>query len=600
MLRDRDAMRHPSDGGGRGWIEDAPGATGTVAVSSPGSWTIVYEAGPAGIEVGGSIRFIVSPFWGWSPPQTTRPDSFGYASAETNAEGVELELTVPSFLDIRIAGRGLREGERIRIVYGGGPAGALSDRYAEQGSRFWIGVDGDGDRVHALIDTSPGVDVEAGPPAQLQVVLPSTARPGDEVRLRVALTDRVGNVGVAFSGSVTLSSVPPWPGLPPEIEFEPEDRGMRYVDVENPGPGVVRVVAEAPDAGFEALSNPLMVDATSPRILWGDLHGHTALSDGTGTVEAYLRYARDVAGLDVASVTDHDHWGFEPLDEAPEIWEAIQDAVNGFDDPSRFVTLVGYEWTNWIYGHRHVLYFGEGGRLFSSLDPLHDTPAELWDALRGQDAMTFAHHSAGGPVPTDWSYAPDPELEPLTEIASVHGSSEAPDSPFPIYSPLPGNWVRNALDRGYRLGFVGSGDSHDGHPGLAHLGAGQGGVAAILSPDLTREGVAQALRSRRTYATNGPRIILQTALDGLPMGSEPTAPRHGEPSVLFVRVVACAPLERVDVIRSGRVITSIDVEDSLEFRGTVDLAALVAGEYVYVRAVQVDGGTAWGTPFFVN
>ena len=33
---------------------------------------------------------------------------------------------------------------------------------------------------------------------------------------------------------------------------------------------------------------------------------------------------------------------------------------------------------------------------------------------------------------------------------------------------------------------------------------------------------------------------------------------------------------------------------------TFDLAPLVAGDYVYVRAMQTDRGTAWSSPFFVK
>ena len=89
-------------------------------------------------------------------------------------------------------------------------------------------------------------------------------------------------------------------------------------------------------------------------------------------------------------------------------------------------------------------------------EPDFDTPAELWDSLRGEPALTIAHHSAGGPIAVDWSFAPDPVLVPITEIVSVHGSSESLDSPGAIYSPVPGNFVRDVLARGYRLGFVGS------------------------------------------------------------------------------------------------------------------------------------------------
>ena len=55
--------------------------------------------------------------------------------------------------------------------------------------------------------------------------------------------------------------------------------------------------------------------------------------------------------------------------------------------------------------------------------------------------MTLAHHSAGDPVPVDWSFRPDPVLEPLTEVMSVHGSSEAADSPAVV---LPSTRTPNA------------------------------------------------------------------------------------------------------------------------------------------------------------
>jgi hypothetical protein len=203
-------------------------------------------------------------------------------------------------------------------------------------------------------------------------------------------------------------------------------------------------------------------------------------------------------------------------------------------------------------------------------------------------------------VPVNWEFPPDPELEPVTEIASAHGSSEAADSPFPIYNALPDNWVRDVLDRGYRFGFVASGDSHDGHPGLVHLEAGKGGLAAVLSPERTRDGVYRALRTRRAYATNGPRIILRVALAGLPMGSELEAPPAGEPVDLYVRVIAGAPLDRIDVIRGGQIEQSLAGEGVLDYEATFELQDLTAGDYVYVRVIQQDGGAAWSSPFFVN
>jgi hypothetical protein len=597
LRADLDAVRHSSDGAGRAWLEKPPGS---VAASGDATWRIVYEAGPEGIAVGGRLFLQVSPFWEWSTPQVEDRESPGYTTVSTDAGGVDLnaETLGPQLLGVEIRGRALRAGERVRIVYGAGPRRARADRYAERGSRLWVAVDGDGDGVRGLLAGSPAVDVAPGPPRTLVLAAPSVVRPGESARLHVSVLDAVGNAGVRVQGEVALSAAGADLRLPETIRLGASDRGMGTVELTALREGTVRVEGAGP-GGLRGESNPVVVSSSLPRVYWGDLHGHSGLSDGTGTPEDYFRYARDVAGLDVAALTDHDHWGLEPLARSPRLWDEIRGRVSAFHAPGRFVTLLGYEWTSWLHGHRHVLYFGDEGRVLSSVLPEYESPPQLWAALRGEPALTIAHHTAGGPIATNWEIPPDPELEPVTEVASVHGSSEAPDSPHVIYDPVAGHFARDALDRGYRLGFVGSGDSHDGHPGLAHLASGKGGLVAIFAGELSREAVLEALRARRVYATNGPRILLHATLDGAPMGAALPARPNG-PRALEVAVVAPASLDRVDVVRSGRVVRTFAAAGARELRFTEALAGLAKGEYVYVRAVQEDGGAAWSSPFFTE
>jgi hypothetical protein len=593
--------RHPSDGGGRAWLE--PESTVSAQVGRGGRWTITYEAGPEGIAEGGFLRLTVPYFWwNWSPAQLRHAEAPGYTSAECSAAGIVLEAReAPQGLEFVVHGRRLLQGERVKLVYGAGPALAVADRYAERESRFWIAVDGDGDGHARLLPDSPGVDVLSGPAEHLSAILPSTAEPGDAVLLRLAFLDGAGSRGAAFEGEVTLLVRPEGLELPEKVVFTAEDRGVKQVELRAREKGVFRLLAQAVDEAREFLTqaNPLVVDTGVAPVRWGDFHGHSNLSDGTGTPEDFLAYARDVAGLDAVCLTDHDHWGILALDEHPELWTRIRAATERFHEPGKFVTLLGYEWTNWVHGHRHVLYFGTEGEVLSSVDERYETPAQLWDALRGRPAMTFAHHSAGGPIATNWDYAPDPELEPVTEVASVHGASEAQDAPQRIYNPLPGNFARDALDRGYALGFIGSGDSHDGHPGLSHLvNAQMGGLAAVLTRDLTREGMRAALAERRCYATNGPRIVLRAALDGQRMGST-IAPRTGK-SLVYVRAIACAPIATIELVRSGKIVESLAGEGHWDVEASFQPEHLEVGEYLYLRVVQEDGGAAWSSPFFVR
>ncbi len=606
LRQDLEIRRHPADGGGEAWLEPA---VEPARASSPGRWTIHYRAGELGVAEGGMVYFQVSPFWGWSTPQVDQPTAPGYTEVTTGAEGVALEPRTldQQLLGIGVAGRALAPGEQLRIVYGAGPAGARADRFAEGASRFWIAVDGDGDGVRKLLPESPGVDVGPGPPARLHLTLPSTARPGERVRLTVALLDAAGNspfdAAEGFEGEIRLEA-PAGMEAPETILLRPSDGGHRTIELTAGEPGVVRLRAQGP-AGLEAESGPLQISEAGSRVLWGDLQNHSGVSDGTATPEQHFLYARDVAGLDVYSLTDHDHWGLDFLDADRETWERIRELNRRFYEPGRFVTLLGYEWTNWVAGHRHVLYFEDAGEIFSAVDPAYDTPEELWRALAGRRALTVAHHSAGGPISTDWSIAPDPELEPVTEIVSVHGSSEAADSPSLIHRPVAGNFVRDALARGYRLGFLGSSDGHDGHPGLGHLASPTGGLAAILAGELTREAVYEALRARRVYATSGPRILLRVSFGGFPRGAEvPAGERPADglpglgPDTLLARVIAPGELERIDVVRSGKVVESLDCARRRECAFGAEISDLAAGEYLYVRAVQADGGAAWSSPFY--
>lgn len=600
LLESRGLTYHPSDGGGR--VELMTSVPERPTVSSPVTISLDYITGPEGIDVGGMIFLQVSPFWDWSTPQASEPAAPGYTSVETTSEGVTLtsETLDQQLLGIRVGGRALVEGDRVRIVYGAGSVGAFADRYAEKESPLWIAVDGDGDGIRKVLVDPAVVEVLPGPLAQLQVTIPTIARPGERIPVVIAGLDAQGNRGASLLGSLRLLDAAPVLALPERIEFTADDGGVKRIEGMVMAAGTVRLRVEGPD-GLEGRSNPMDATLVGPRILWGDLHGHSNLSDGTGTPEDYFRYARDVAALDVVALTDHDHWGILALDDHPKLWERIQQAVRDFHDPGHFVTLHGYEWTSWIYGHRHVLFFEDEATLWSSLDPATDTPRKLWKALDGSPALTFAHHSAGGPIPTDWRIPPDPRFEPVTEVVSVHGSSEAMDSPGRIYDALPGNFVRDALDMGYKLGFIGSGDSHDGHPGLAHLAAPQAGLAAIISEERTRAGVLAALRARRVYATNGPRILLRVALGAHPMGSTITVePGQSIDEVLIVRVLGTAPLKHVDLIRSGELVDGVEGDESLDTVFQRKIEGLRAGEYVYVRVVQQDGGIAWSSPIFIE
>jgi len=617
-----EAPRHPSDGGGTVTLVLEEGDDGSVTASGLRSWTFRFTAGPEGIQPGGALYFQTSPFWGWSTPQTIRPLQPGYTTvallgrAEDDVLSLEPLSLGPNLMAVQFEGRALEEGEVLELVFGAGAALARGDRHAEEGSTFWFAVDGDGDGVRELLEDCPRVDIHAGPARHLVLTLSSVVRPGERPRLTAALLDATASTGVQVEGGLEVRLQAADGALGPNltIAFDGTGGGRRTIELDPLPEGVWRAIGAITLDGepLRTTSNPLLCDASARRVRWGDLHGHSQLTDGTGTPDAFYVYAREVAMLDFCALTDHDHWGLRFVDQHEEIWEGLQAVTNAHDEPGVFVTIVGYEWTSWIHGHRHVLSFTDSAPMLSSLSEETDDPAELWSALRGTPSMTLAHHSAGGPIATNWEFPPDPVLEPLTEVMSVHGSSEALDSPSLIYSPLAGNFVRDALDEGYEFGFIASGDSHDGHPGLPHLSpyysyrfatdtrpaqVGTGGLAAVFTEELSRGALLEAMRARDTYATSGPRLLLEARLGEEPMGAQLSPP--GDEVELSVSIHATAPVRALELVRSGAVVESIAPQAALDLDHSFTLKELSEGEYVYLRIQQVDGGLAWSSPWFI-
>lgn len=600
LREDLELTRHASDGGGSARLVEGPA---TVEAGGTASWTFEYTAGSLGIADGGWLFFQVAPFWSWSTPQTTSPRAPGFTIVTTGASEIELRASTldRQLLGIEVSGRALAPGETVRIVYGAAEGPARVDPFAEAESPFWFAVDGDGDGVRGLVEQPVTIEVVGREPVRLMVSLPSVARPGEALELNLAAVDARGN-RAAPDGALEVELL--WRTLDPDLPL-PSDlparttlsgSGTRRLEFTVAATTTLGVEAAAGDELF-GFSNPLVVSETAPRVLWGDLHGHSNFSDGTGTPEQYFTYARDVADLDFVALTDHDHWGIKPLSRHPDMWAEIRRQVEAFHQPGAFVTILGYEWTSWLHGHRHVLYFDGDGPVLSAVDPRYETPAQLWEALGPYPALTFAHHSAGEPIATNWSYPPDPELEPVTEIVSIHGSSEAPDGPASVRGAADGNFVRDVLGLGYRLGFIGSGDGHDGHPGLAVLANPTGGLAALITEDLSRDGIRQALKDRRAYATNGPRILLEATLDGAPMGS--VVPPSRAP-VLRARIVGTHELTRLEIIRVGEGVEVLELGNRLRADVERQLDPLADGDVLYLRVSQRDRGTAWSSPFFVD
>jgi hypothetical protein len=193
----------------------------------------------------------------------------------------------------------------------------------------------------------PALDLVPGPAAIWKAILPSIALTGEPFRLAVVAEDKWGNPTADASQSVELESSHPVHGLPARLEIKKGD-GPRVIEHLVAGTECdleIRLVANGREL---ARANPLrVVKQAALRRYWGDLHGQSGETIGMGTADAYFRYARDAAFIDMVGHQGND---FQITDT---FWKELNLLTAEFDVPGQpDVPISGIRLSDWL--HREV------------------------------------------------------------------------------------------------------------------------------------------------------------------------------------------------------------------------------------------------------
>ena len=602
---EHEKLVEPSERDGKGTAVITPSTP--VRIGERGTWRFDIVAGEGGIPSGGGIVLQVSPWWGWSPPQSEIAAAPGFCTVRSTAGNVEFSTGGdPSryYFLVEISRGNLDRGDTVMIVYGDTQSGlnpgaaAVADRYAERFQEFLIKTDGDGDGVFGEIEDQPGLMILPREASELWVNAPSLVRPGEPFEVSVSALDIAGDLALDYAGTLAVRTSPGI-SVPTVMVVGSQHRGARRFTAVCEQPGIHSVGVNDPRRGFHVESNPFLCgDGTLfSRVYWGDIHGHTSLSDGTGDPRDYYRYARDGAGLDVAAITDHAALGFRPL--KGESWRLIRDAAEAFMEPGRFVTILGYEWTSWTYGHRNVYFPGMEGEPLSPYDSGADTPDGLFSLLEKWNPLTIPHHVAGGPVAVDWAHTPRHPIERLSEVFSVHGNCEYEGCPGMIYHAESGHFIQDALAEGRRLGLLASGDGHVGHPGR-WIPSYEQGLVGFLADELTREAIWESLWERRVYGTSGARILITFTINDYPVGSEIPERHADSPRRCIVHIFGTDTVSTIELIKNNIVIATVFGNSILESLEYTDDDPARTGDYYYTRITQRDGHQAWAGPIWLG
>jgi hypothetical protein len=560
-----------------GWARLTP--AGPFIAGSYAELSLVYTAGTFGIDDSGMVKISWRTTSDMGKPQFDDPVAPNYTTVVAS-NGAKLDvwldrLNIRPFANtllIRV-GRGyLRAGDTLTVRFGDrrkGSPGLRLQTNCDERFELRTYVDPFATYEFAELPEQPAFALVPGPAARWKAIWPSLVVAGEPFRLAIVAEDLWGNPTSDADQRLALVPSRPIRGLPDSVAFR---RGedpivLDHLVAETPGDLELGVISGSGEV--LARANPLRVDEAAPlRRYWGDLHGQSGETIGTGSAENYFRYARDRAFIDIVGHQGND---FQITDA---FWNELNRLTAAFDVPGRFVCLPGYEWSGntGIGGDRNVFFRREGHRIRRSSHILLDgqceantecpTAHDLFRALEGEDAVVIAH--VGGRY-ADLKCAHDGRLERSVEVHSTWGTFE---------------WLlHDAFEKGYRVGVVCHSDDHKGRPGATRPGASTfgaiGGLTCYLMPELTRDALFEALRRRRHYGTTGARIFLdvRASFDQAVTGfvEDPQfAParemsvhrgligdiiRPGDvPMRLAAEVIGTAPIERVDVLHGVQVV----------------------------------------------
>ena len=383
----------------------------------------------------------------------------------------------------------------------------------------------------------------------------------------------------------------------------------------------VKVTATRADGKSAEFSWFFTVGKTTYQPYFGQLHSHTQYSDGSGTLDSALSYIRslpDSANVQFVAFTDHSNY-FDSKNapnveaalyntslvkdsDASHSWKTYKDTIAQFneDNAGDMVAIGGFEMT-WSGGPGHINTFNTPGIVSRNNSTLNNKTADAgmkaYYALLSQAEGATSISQFNHPGTTfgnfkDFNYW-DPVIDSrmyMVEVGNGEGQIGA-GGYYPSYE----QYIM-ALDKGWHLAPTNNQDNHKGKWGNANDAR-----DVILTDDFSEQGIYEAIRALRMYATEDKNLELTYTVNGLMMGSSITE----IPDKLNVEVTVNDPdasdsIAKVEVVaNSGKVAYTWDNAAQLR-SGKLSATLDPSYSYYFIRVTQKDGDLAVTSPVWVG
>lgn len=344
----------------------------------------------------------------------------------------------------------------------------------------------------------------------------------------------------------------------------------------------------------------------------GEMHGHTNLSDGQVDIDTYFKNLRDIAKLDFAVLSDHDHGGVGKSElwmGSPSKWDIIREKVKEYRVAGRFTTILAYERDSYPFYNNLVIYFeNDDADLIRGCLDGEMTETELRALLSRDDCVFAPHDTYSLTSGADFTSLPFDLMPPFMEIISRGDAAEYMGNPCGEPSvAIEGGYFQDALRRGVHMGVIGGSDDHRGFGGqvtdVYRDHAKYPGVTGVWAEENTHKAIFDALKAKRTYAfMRGPldgdmngRMEIDFRINDHWMGEQITLPTDVDLSVYW-SAKSDVPVKRVTVVKNCRNYVMMAKSAGFFF----DYKQEQATDIYYLRVELTDGRFGWTSPISVK
>jgi hypothetical protein len=318
----------------------------------------------------------------------------------------------------------------------------------------------------------------------------------------------------------------------------------------------------------------------------GYLHAHSYLSidarNTGGTPQEAWAMARDQAHLNYMGITDH----AEFLGNGR--WDELQAAAQQVDQPGVFVALPGFEHSNPAMGHYCVMNTTE---FRSALEKTTVSAFYDWLETQPQAIATFNHPGSYDYLGIEFNhFALRPSVVPMLVANEVmHRSLDQ----YAVGYDGQLSFLDEAILKGWRVGSVQAQDNHSKNYGIA-----DDTRTVVFAEDLTQEGILDAYRKRRTYASEDRNLYLTfSTSEGHEMGS--VLDRSARTFVVGLDDPDTETFTKIDVYEDGE-ITRTQTLSTTSGTWSFDVPAASRDRHLYVRVTQQDGDRAQSSPIWLT